>query len=298
MKMQLNGTGVALITPFKDEKVDFEGLKRVIEHVISGGVEYVVSLGTTGEVPTLDDHEKIEILDFTIKTVANRVPIVVGFGGYNTQAIINSIKNYHFKGIAAILSSSPAYNKPTQEGIYQHYMAIAAVSPVPIIIYNVPGRTASNITAETTLRLAHNSNKFIGIKEASGKLLQCMKIMRDKPKDFSLLSGDDALALPMISFGAKGVISVIGNTLPNEFSTMIRTALNGDFETATRQHLDLLAINDLLYAEGNPTGVKAALEVQGICNRDVRLPLVKLSQKNCDRLKQAMEMLKTEMAVV
>jgi 4-hydroxy-tetrahydrodipicolinate synthase len=226
------------------------------------------------------------------------VPIVAGFGGNNTQAIIDSINNYHFEGVAAILSSSPAYNKPTQEGIYQHYMAIAEVAPVPIIIYNVPGRTASNIKAETTLRLAHSSDKFIAIKEASGKLVQCMKIMRDKPEDFLLLSGDDALALPMISFGAKGVISVMGNALPNEFSTMIRTALNGDFENATRQHLDLLAINDLLYEEGNPAGIKAAMEIQGICSREVRLPLVKLSKKNCDKLKQAIKTLKSQLVVV
>lgn len=298
MKVQLNGTGVALITPFKNKAVDFEALERVIEYVISGGVEYIVSLGTTGEAPTLSNSEMIAVLDFTVKIVASRVPVVAGFGGNDTQAIINSIKEYHFDGIAAILSSSPAYSKPTQEGIYQHYMAIAEIAPVPIIIYNVPSRTATNIKAETTLRLAHSSDRFIAIKEASGKLVQCMKIMRDKPKDFLLLSGDDALSLPMISFGAKGVISVMGNALPNEFSTMIRTALNGDFENATRQHLDLLAINDLLYEEGNPAGIKAAMEIQGICSREVRLPLMKLSNKNCDKLKKAMKMLKTQMVGV
>lgn len=298
MKVQLNGTGVALVTPFKNKAIDFEGLKNVIEHVISGGVEYVVSLGTTGEAPTLNDKEMIAVLDFTIKTVANRIPVVAGFGGNDTQTIINAIDNYHFDGVSAILSSSPAYNKPTQEGLYQHYMAIAEVAPVPIIIYNVPSRTATNIKAETTLRLAHSSDKFIAIKEASGKLVQCMKIMRDKPKDFLLLSGDDALSLPMISFGAKGVISVMANALPNEFSTMIRTALSGDFQSATQQHLRLLAINDLLYEEGNPAGIKAALEIQGICSRAVRLPLVKLSKKNCDKLKQAMKTLKSELFVV
>ncbi len=298
MKEQLNGTGVALITPFKNNKVDFDSLRKVIEHIISGGVEYVVSLGTTGETPTLNSSEMIEVLDFTIKVVGNRVPVVAGFGGNNTQAIIDAINSYHFEGVSAILSSSPAYNKPTQEGIYQHFMAIAEVAPVPIIIYNVPGRTASNIEAETTLRLAHSSDKFVAIKEASGNLLQCMKIIRDKPKDFLLLSGDDALALPMISFGGKGVISVMGNALPNEFSTMIRTALSGDFEEATRQHLDLLAINDLLYIEGNPVGIKAAMEIQGICSREVRLPLVKLSKKNCDRLKQAIKTLKSQMILV
>ncbi|MFT6937864.1 MAG: 4-hydroxy-tetrahydrodipicolinate synthase [Saprospiraceae bacterium] len=290
--MLLRGTGVALITPFIDGEVDFNGLQNVIEHVISGGTEYVISLGTTGEAPTLDDKEIIKVLEFTVQVVAGRVPVVAGFGGSNTKAVIRTIKGYHFNGIAAILSSSPAYSKPTQEGLYQHYMAIEAVSPRPIIIYNVPGRTSQNIDAETTLRLAHSSDKFIAVKEASGDLLQCMKIMRDKPEHFQLLSGDDALALPMISFGATGVISVIGNALPNEFSTMIRHALSGDFATATQEHLSLLAVNDLLYIEGNPAGIKAAMEIQGICNKEVRLPLVALSDKNYLKLKKEIGNLK------
>jgi 4-hydroxy-tetrahydrodipicolinate synthase len=295
--MLLRGTGVALVTPFKNGEVDFKGLQNVIEHVINGGVEYVVSLGTTGETPTLDNDEMIKVLEFTVQVVSGRVPIVAGFGGYDTRAIVKSIQSYHFNGIDAILSSSPAYNKPTQEGLYQHYMAIEAVSPLPIIIYNVPGRTARNIKAETTLRLAHSSDKFIAIKEASGDLPQCMKIMRDKPKHFQLLSGDDALALPMISFGAKGIISVIGNAFPNEFSTMIRHALDGDFQTATQEHLALLAINDLLYVEGNPAGVKAALKIQGICRKEVRLPLVSLSDKSYTKLKHEIEVFKNKMVM-
>ncbi|NJN78362.1 MAG: 4-hydroxy-tetrahydrodipicolinate synthase [Saprospiraceae bacterium] len=290
--MLLRGTGVALVTPFKNGAVDFDGLRNVIEHVINGGVEYVVSLGTTGETPTLDEGEMIKVLDFTVQVVSRRVPVVAGFGGYDTRAVVKAIQNYHFDGVDAILSSSPAYNKPTQEGLYQHYMAIAAVSPRPIIIYNVPGRTAKNIKAETTLRLAHSSDKFIAVKEASGNLVQCMKIMRDKPEHFQLLSGDDALALPMISFGAVGVISVIGNAFPNEFSTMIRHALNGDFVTATQEHLPLLEINDLLYVEGNPAGVKAALKIQGICRKEVRLPLVSLSDKSYAKLKSEIAIFK------
>jgi 4-hydroxy-tetrahydrodipicolinate synthase len=287
--MLLRGTGVALVTPFKNGEVDYKGLQNVIEHVINGGVEYVVSLGTTGESPTLDNEEMIKVLDFTVQMISGRVPVVAGFGGYDTRAIVKAIQSYHFEGVDAILSSSPAYNKPNQEGLYQHYMAIEAVSPRPIIIYNVPGRTAKNIKAETTLRLAHSSDKFIAIKEASGDLVQCMKIMRDKPEHFQLLSGDDALALPMISFGAKGVISVMGNAFPNEFSSMIRHALNGDFQTATQEHLALLSINDLLYIEGNPAGIKAALKIKGVCRKEVRLPLVPLSDKNYSKLKQEIE---------
>lgn len=295
--MVLRGTGVALITPFNNGQVDFDGLTNIIEHVIKGGVEYVVSLGTTGETPTLSAKEQIEVLDFTVKVVAERVPVVAGFGGNNTQAIIDSIKHYHFKGVDAILSSSPNYNKPTQEGIYQHYMAIEAVSPRPIIIYNVPGRTSSNIEAETTIRLAKSSDKFIAVKEASGNMMQCMKIAKEKPAHFQLLSGDDALTLPMISFGATGVISVIANAFPSQFSTMIRHALSNDFQTAAREHFSLLDINDLLYVEGNPTGIKGACEIENLCSREVRLPLVPFSEGNFAKLKAAIDTLKNKMVV-
>lgn len=293
--MLLRGTGVALITPFRNGKVDFEGLTNVIEHVIRGGVEYVVSLGTTGETPTLSVSEQLEVLDFTVKIVAGRVPVVAGFGGNNTQAIVEKIKRYHFKGVDAILSSSPNYNKPTQEGIYQHYMAIEAVAPRPIIIYNVPGRTSSNIEAATTIRLANSSEKFIAVKEASGNMMQCMEIIRHKPPRFQLLSGDDALTLPMISFGASGVISVIANAFPGEFSSMIRHALNGDFQTATQEHFALLDINNLLYVEGNPTGIKAACELEQLCSREVRLPLVPFSEENYSKLKVAVRALREKM---
>jgi 4-hydroxy-tetrahydrodipicolinate synthase len=289
MSSKLHGTGIALVTPFQNGKIDFDGLERVINHTIEGDVEYLVSLGTTGETPTLSKQEQKEVLKFTIKTVAGRVPIVAGFGGNNTAQIVEEIKNYDFKGVDFILSSSPNYNKPTQEGIFQHYMAIAEVAPVPVIIYNVPGRTARNISAETTVRLAKASKKFCAIKEASGNMEQCMKIQRDKPKDFLLLSGDDALTLPMMAFGAKGVISVIGNALPKEFSDMIRHCLAGDFKTANPKHFQLLETIDLIFKDGNPAGVKGLLELQNICSREVRLPLISLTEATNEALKVELE---------
>lgn len=289
MSSKLYGTGIALVTPFQNGVIDFGGLERVINHTIEGGVEYLVSLGTTGETPTLSKQEQKEVLAFTIKTVAGRVPIVAGFGGNNTAQIVEDIKNYDFKDVDFILSSSPNYNKPTQEGIFQHYMALAAVAPVPIIIYNVPGRTARNISADTTIRLAKASEKFCAIKEASGDMEQCMKIARDTPKDFLLLSGDDALTLPMMSFGAKGIISVIGNALPRQFSNMTRHCLEGNFETARQLHFELLETMDLIFRDGNPSGVKGLLEIQNICSKEVRLPLVPLTQNTNEALKVEFE---------
>ena len=292
MSSKLHGTGIALVTPFQNGIIDFDGLERVINHTIEGGVEYLVSLGTTGETPTLSKQEQKQVLEFTVKTVAGRVPIVAGFGGNNTAQLVEEIKNYHFKGVDFILSSSPNYNKPTQEGIFQHYMAIAEVAPVPVIIYNVPGRTARNISAETTIRLAKASDKFCAIKEASGDMEQCMKIARDKPEDFLLLSGDDALTLPMISFGAKGVISVIGNALPREFSDMIRYCLDSDFKAAKPLHFALLETIDLIFRDGNPSGVKGLLEMQSICSKEVRLPLTQLTEATNQALKVELEKIK------
>jgi len=291
MKNKFRGTGVALVTPFANGAVDFKGLERVIEHCINGGAEYLVSLGTTGESATLTPAESLETLEFTIKIVAGRVPLAAGFGGNNTQAIIDKIKAFHFEGVDAILSVSPYYNKPTQEGIYRHYMALAEIASRPIIIYNVPSRTGSNITAETTLRLAHASEKFIAVKEASGNLVQCMNIVKDRPDNFLVISGDDAITLPMLSFGIDGVISVIANAFPKPFSDMVRHGLVGDFEKAFNVHFELLEIMDLLFVEGNPAGVKAALELQNICSKEVRLPLVELSEKNYINMKNAIEQL-------
>jgi len=288
---QFKGTGVALVTPFRGGKIDYSGLERVIQHCINGGVDYLVSLGTTGESATLSPQEADQVLDSTIQTIAGRVPLVAGFGSNNTQSVIDKIKQRNFEGIDAILSVSPYYNKPTQEGVYQHYMALAAIAPCPIIIYNVPSRTGSNITAETVLRLAHADKKFIAVKEASGDLAQCMDIVKGKPEGFLVISGDDFLTLPMLSFGMDGVISVLANAFPQPCSDLVRHALSGNFDTASALHFSLLDIMNLLFVEGNPAGVKAALELQDICSKEVRLPLVELSKETHLKMSEAVEKL-------
>ncbi len=282
---RFKGVGVALVTPFRDGKIDFDALEKVIEHVIAGGVDYLVSLGTTGESVTLDQEEKHAVLDFTIKVNAGRLPIVAGFGGNDTRQLIKEIQAYHFKGIDAILSSSPAYNKPTQEGIYQHYMKLDAESPRPIIAYNVPGRTSSNITADTMLALAHDSKNIFAVKEASADMSQGAAIIKHRPKDFLVISGDDPTALPLVSMGGDGVISVIANALPKEFCPAIQSALQGDFKTAAKHHIQLSGVHKWLYADGNPAGVKAAMEMMGICSRETRLPLVPVGKKVYEGLK-------------
>jgi 4-hydroxy-tetrahydrodipicolinate synthase len=277
---RFRGTGVALVTPFKNGQIDWEDLEKVIEHVIAGGVEFLVSLGTTGESTTISEDEHRQILDFTIKVNRGRLPLVAGiFGGNNTAVLVEKIQSFNFEGIDALLSSNPAYNKPGQEGIFRHYMALAEVSPRPIIIYNVPSRTASNMTAETTLRLANASEKFLGVKEASDDIYQVMKIIKGKPKNFLVLSGDDFITLPLIASGGDGVISVIANTMPRPFTDMVRAALRQDMPTAQRLNLKLLELYKLLFIEGNPVGVKAAMELQGLCSREVRLPLVPMSEQ-------------------
>lgn len=275
MSKLFKGTGVALVTPFKNGLVDYQGLERLINHNIEGGVEFLVSLGTTGESVTLNKEEQHAVLDFTIKIVADRVLIVAGFGGNNTAAVIEAIKDYHFDGIDGILSASPAYNKPTQEGIFQHFMAIQAIAPCSIILYNVPGRTASNMTAETTLRLANASDKFVAVKEASGNLAQCMQIVNGaKPTHFSVLSGDDNLTLPMLACGMDGLISVVGNAYPKEYSNMVRAGLAGDFVKARNLHYSFMNLVDLLFVDGNPAGIKYVLQELDICKEELRLPLV------------------------
>lgn len=278
---RLRGTGVALVTPFKNNgDIDWEDLERIIEHVIGGGVEFLVSLGTTGESVTISDEEQRQILDFTIKVNRGRVPLVAGvFGSNNTRALVEKVRNFNFEGIDALLSSNPSYSKPGQEGIFQHYMALAEESPRPIIIYNVPSRTASNMTAETTLRLANASEKFIGIKEASDDIYQVIKILKGRPKNFLMLSGDDFITLPLIAVGGDGVISVIANATPRPFSDMVRAALRQDMPTAQKLNFKFLELYKLLFLEGNPVGVKAALELQGLCSRDVRLPLVPMTEQ-------------------
>lgn len=294
IQSKLRGTGVALVTPFTQSgTVDFNGLEKVIDHSIKGGVEYVVSLGTTGESVTLDKQEKLDILNFTIEKVAGRVPVVAGFGGNSTHTVIKEIEEFHFKGVDAILSVSPYYNKPTQEGIYQHYKAVAAAAPRPVILYNVPGRTSSNMLAATTLRLAEVEN-IIGMKEASGDFNQCMQIAKNKPKDFLLISGDDNITLGLLAYGLDGVISVVGQAFPNVFTEMVRQGLKGNFEQARSLHYKLNDITDMLFAEGNPAGVKYALELQGICSSAVRLPLVGISDELKKRMKAAVEKLEKQ----
>ena len=290
LHQHLSGTGVALVTPFKNGAIDWDSLERIIEHVIAGGVEFLVSLGTTGESVTISDQEHRQILDFTIRINQGRLPVVAGvFGGNDTSALIEKVKTFNFEGIDALLASNPAYNKPSQEGIYQHYMALAAVSPKPIIIYNVPSRTASNMTAETTLRLAHASDKFIAVKEASDDIYQVMQIIQGKPEHFLVLSGDDFITLPLIACGGNGVISVIANTTPRPFSDMVRAALRHDLKSAQALNHKLLRLYRLLFSEGNPAGVKAALEIQGLCRREVRLPLTAMTDQGTAELKAELD---------
>ncbi len=284
-KSIFTGTGVALVTPFKkDDSIDFRALTNVVEHVINNGVEYLVALGTTGETPVLSLEEQGKIIGHVKKVNAGRLPLVVGMGGNHTRQQIDRIEKTDFDGIAAILTASPYYNKPNQKGIYKHYMSIAGASPVPVIIYNVPSRTGSNISAETTLKLASECGNFAGIKEASGNMGQIMKIAKDKPAGFELISGDDALALPMISTGGAGVISVIGNAFPRQFSEMIRLALDDHWEEARSILFTMLDIIDQLFIEGSPAGVKAALNILNICENQVRLPLTTVSRTTYGRL--------------
>jgi len=275
---KFHGTGVALVTPFNaDGSVDYDGLKNLINYQIDGKVEYLVSLGTTGEASTLNKDEKKKIWAYTAEVNNGRVPLVAGLGGNNTAELVEQIKAFEANGYEAILSASPYYNKPTQEGIYQHYKAVCEASALPVILYNVPGRTASNMSAATTCRLATDFKNIIAIKEASANFDQFNEILRDKPADFLLISGDDPAALPMIALGAVGVISVLGNALPQKYSDMIRLCLQGDFATAAPLHLSMVELTRMIFAEGNPAGVKAALKHLGVCGDAVRLPLVTVS---------------------
>jgi 4-hydroxy-tetrahydrodipicolinate synthase len=282
----LGGTGVALVTPFNnDNSVDLEGLHRLIDFVIEGGVQYVVSLGTTGEPPTLTQEEKLEVIQATFSAVAARVPVVIGIGGNNTAELLKELEAYPVEKAAAILSASPYYNKPSQEGIYQHYKTIAGATTKPIILYNVPGRTGSNISAATTIRLANDVDNIVGLKDASGSITQSMQILRDKPEEFMMISGDDNLTLPQIACGMKGVISVAANAFPHEFSAMVNASLQNDFEMARSWNNLLLPAYDLMFAENNPAGVKAFISELGIIKNNVRLPVVPLSSHLHDKVK-------------
>ena len=285
LRNELQGTGVALVTPFKtNAEVDYDALGKLIDFDIDNGVEYVITLGTTGETPTLSKQEKLDIVNFTYEKVNGRVPVVVGIGGNNTKEVMENLTSFPLSKAAAVLSASPYYNKPSQEGIYQHYKALASVSPKPVILYNVPGRTGSNVTAETTLRLSKEKN-IAGMKEASGNMVQCMHILRDRPDDFLLVSGDDHVAMPLIACGMDGVISVAANCFPKDFSEMIRQCLKGNFAAARPLHYKCLEGNDLLFAENNPAGVKAFLYELGIIENILRLPVVPLSDAIHERVK-------------
>ena len=287
LRKLLSGTGVALVTPFKGNfDIDLDALGKVIDFVIDGGVEYVVSLGTTGETPTLDKEEKIALLLYTYEKVKGRVPVVVGIGGNNTHELVRDLETFPLEKSIAVLSASPYYNKPSQEGIFFHYKALAEASPKPIILYNVPGRTGRNMTAATTIRLAREVPNIGGMKEASGDMQQCMQILRDRPENFLVVSGDDALAMPQLACGMDGVISVAANCFPRSFTDMVRASLKGDFKMAKKLNDPLIEGYDLLFAENNPAGVKAFLTELNLINNCVRLPVVPLSEELHDKVEK------------
>jgi 4-hydroxy-tetrahydrodipicolinate synthase len=276
---KLQGTGVAIVTPFKsNDEVDLEALGRVIDFIIKGGVEYIVSIGTTGESPTISHEEKIAIIQYTYEKVGGRVPVVVGAGGNNTAELVKELETLPLDKAIAVLSASPYYNKPSQEGLFQHYKAVAEASPKPVILYNVPSRTGRNINASTVIRLAHEVPNIAALKEAGGDMVQCMQILRDRPKDFLVVSGDDALAFPQIACGMEGVISVAANAFPKEFSEMVRTALKGDLKKARQLNNLLMDSYDPMFAENNPAGIKAFLSELGLIGNYLRLPDVPLSE--------------------
>jgi 4-hydroxy-tetrahydrodipicolinate synthase len=290
MNNNFTGLGVAMVTPFTDSTaIDYPAVSRQVEHLINGNVDYIVLLGTTAESVVLTDKEKQELVSFVVKKNDKRVPLVVGMGGNNTSAVIESIGKFDFTGIDGILSVTPYYNKPTQKGLELHYKEIASATKLPIILYNVPGRTGVNMTAETTLKLAHEVSNIIAVKEASGNLTQQSYILRDRPKDFLVISGDDGLTLPQIALGLDGVISVVGNAFPKEFSSLVHFALEGNYIQAREIHLKLIEIIDNLFVEGNPGGVKAALNILGIMENNLRLPLAPVSSKTYNNLKMLID---------
>lgn len=278
MTHPFTGAGVALITPFnEDMSVDYSALERLVEDQISGGTDYLVVLGTTGETPALSDDEKKEIVRFVIEKNAGRLKIVIGIGSNNTLALVQSIQKMNFEGVDAMLSVTPYYNKPTQEGLFQHFKLVVEASPIPVILYNVPGRTGVNMEADTTLRIANLSEKVIGIKEACGDLGQFAKIINDAPNYFKIISGDDALTLPSIAMGAIGVISVIANALPDKLSRLTHASLQGNISTASQLQLQMAEMLKLMFKEGSPAGVKALMEMMGTVKNQVRLPNVPVS---------------------
>ena len=288
-----NGLCIALITPFnEDGTVDYDSLKRLVQYQLDNGADFFCILATTGETPTLTAEEKLEIKNLVVEIVQARVPILIGCGGNNTAAVVEELKTGDFKGIDGVLSVCPYYNKPSQEGLYQHFKAIAAATELPVVLYNVPGRTGVNLKAETTVRLARDCRNIVALKEASGNLDQVDEIIKNKPNDFDVISGDDALTFPMVSCGAVGVISVIGNALPKEFSKMIRLQMRGEYDPARKIHHRFTDLFSLLFVDGNPAGVKAMLSEMGFIKNILRLPLVPMRIKNMQRMSEILKELK------
>ena len=287
------GLGIALITPFTEQgEVDYEALQRLVEYQIENGADFLCILATTGETPCISKEERLKIKDFIVSLVKGRLPVVVGCGGNNTAAVVEELKTGDFKGIDGILSVCPYYNKPSQEGLYQHFKAIAGATKLPVILYNVPGRTGVNMKPETTVRLAKDCQNIVAVKEASGNLEQVDEILKNKPDGFAVLSGDDSLTYPMIACGAEGVISVIGNALPKEFSRMIRLEQRGEFEAAVKIHHKFTDLYSLLFVDGNPAGVKALLHEMGFINNILRLPLVPTRVATVQKMSQILKDLK------
>ncbi len=287
---KLKGTGVAIVTPFKnDSSIDFASLGRVINHVITGGVNYIVALGTTGESVTLSKDEKHAVISYVTEAVDKRVPLIVGIGGNNTQEVINSIRHTDLTGTDGILSVAPYYNKPSQRGLFQHFQAIATCCPLPVIIYNVPGRTCCNISADTCLELAHECENIVAVKEASGDMAQIMKIVKGKPENFSVISGDDMLTIPIIAAGGTGVISVLANAYPAACNELVSHALKNNFKSAREVQFKYLEMIELLFADGNPSGIKAMMSVLGLCQNNLRLPLVPVGKPVMARILKATE---------
>lgn len=291
---KLKGLGVALVTPFKkDKSVDFDALRTMVEYVITGSADYIVVLGTTGETPSLFPEEKEQIRNLIIEVNAGRVPLVLGVGGNNTQAVVNELLSADFSKFSAILSVVPYYNKPSQEGIYQHYKAVSEASPLPVVLYNVPGRTGVNMTAATTLKLARDCENIIGVKEASGNFAQIEEIIKNKPERFEVISGDDSITYPLMTLGAVGVISVIGNAFPMQFGKMVRLCLEGDFQKALPIHWRFNELFNLLFVDGNPAGVKCTLNALGLIDNELRLPLVPTRMSTNEKIHKLLESLYT-----
>jgi 4-hydroxy-tetrahydrodipicolinate synthase len=290
---KFKGTGVAIVTPFKnDSSIDFAALGRIVNHTIDGSINYIVVMGTTGESATLTKDEKKAVLSYVAEVTDNRIPLVTGIGGNSTQEVVNCIRHANLTGVEGILSVAPYYNKPNQRGLFQHFKAIATCSPVPVIIYNVPGRTCSNITSETCLELANECENIIGIKEASGDIAQIMRIIKDKPDNFMVISGDDMMTLPIISCGGSGVISVLANAFPAATSELVTNALKSNFKAAREIQLRYLEIIELLFADGNPAGVKAMLGIMNLCQNYLRLPLVPVNRTIYTRIQKAVDEVK------